>query len=69
MIVRIVKVARRVTWRPVVLALVGGLAFFAIVFYSPPDARELLLGGNGLIAAPSRQLDQESERPGLRELF
>ena len=34
----------------VVLVLVGGLAFFAIVFYAPPDARELPLGGNGLLA-------------------
>lgn len=47
---RVKKLARRVTWPTVVLVLAGGAMFLAIVYTAPPDGRELLLGGSGLIA-------------------
>jgi hypothetical protein len=38
-----------VTWPAVALVLAGGLAFLPM-YTGSPDARQLLLGGNGLIA-------------------
>lgn len=44
------KLSSAVTWPFATLVIAGGLTFTAIVFYAPPEARELLLGANGLLA-------------------
>ena len=44
------RISKILTWQMVAVLGIGGAAFLLIVFYAPPDVRDLLLGANGFIA-------------------
>lgn len=47
---RLESLGRALTWPFVALMIAGGVLFTLIVFYTPAESRELLLGANGLAA-------------------